>query len=32
MLGDFAQEKRNPFSFKKTEFFKVQNIALYQRG
>ena len=31
MLGDFAEKKETYFDLKK-EFFKVQKIALFERG
>ena len=32
MLGDFAEKKEIFFDLKKTEFFKLQKIPLFQRG
>ena len=32
MLGDFAEKKETCFNYKKIKVFKVQKIALFQRG
>ena len=32
MLGDFAGEKKPILTLKKKKFFKVQKIALFERG
>ena len=32
MLTDFVKKKRNLFDYKKTEFFKIQNIAFFSKG
>ena len=32
MLGDFAEKKETCFDYKKIKVFKVQKIALFQRG
>ena len=32
MLGDFAEKKEIFLDLKKTEFFKLQKIPLFQRG
>ena len=31
MLGDFAEKKKTFLTIKKTDFFKVQKIAYFQR-